>query len=52
MLVVNLKQYKTKSNNNIQFSNDGNLFYKLNLLEHTKALYKLNFKVVLFTDKI
>lgn len=49
--MLNLKQYKPKYINNIQVNNDGNLFQKLNLLEHTKALYKLNFNVVLFTEK-
>jgi len=52
MLVLKENQCENKSINNIQFNNDGNLFYKLNLLEQTKSLHKLNFKVVLFTDKI
>lgn len=45
--MLDFKQYKNQSVNNIQFNNDVNLFYELKLLEHTKALYKDNFKVVL-----
>lgn len=38
--------------NNLKFIYDGNLFYEIDLLDYAQALYKLNFIVVCFTEKI